>query len=312
MDSKEEQSASDAPVQQTEGLPEQPQPVDSTEKQPVDQKVAQPTSNGEVQKPEEAATSDPQQPVEEPDSSSLEQPSDTQVQTSVETPQPAADSHTNSQKNMGVFGHAYVAGGKQKMIKKLVAVFAVVVVVAVVGLIAKSLFFGGGRIGKLVTDTQDGIMFMRPDAWKKATTDDDFTYFTEDGVNINEVDLGLLLGSESFGVRYDSLSEEEKQTVKSSFETQFGSIDTSLTDGSCSELKGVSSSEAQREGYDLAFSIEATCSKLKDKETGGTVKIVLGWHDTELHIFGVVADDATWESDGKKLDEIVASAKPAE
>lgn len=304
MDPKDTQPQDGELTQSPTDQPEQPQ-AENTQQQPV-QTMEQPEQHPPAAQPQQDV-GQPQPPLEDGQSSSLEQPTTETLQQPVAAQQPSAP-----QQNMGAFGDVTKSSQQQKMMKKVIAIVAAVVVVGVIVLLVQAIFLSGSKIGNLVADSQDGISFMRPEKWLKAESEDEFTYFTEEGVPIDNVDLGLLLGSEQFGVSYDSLTEDEQRTVKGSFESQFASLDTSLIDGSCDELDEITSNEVTQEGYDLAFSINATCAKLQGKQTGGTVKIILGWHDEELHIFGVVGDDATWASDGDKLDEIVASVKPAE
>ncbi len=169
----------------------------------------------------------------------------------------------------------------------------------------------GGGVGALVSDTQDEIRFMRPEEWVQSTTKDQFIYFTDGGSEIKDTSRGILLGNDFIGIRYASLGDNDKETIRQSFETQFTSAEKLFASDSCPTVSGSKTTEQQRAGYDIAYLIEATCTRTNTDEPGGTVKMFIGWTDVNLHLFGVVADTATWEKSGDKLDQVIQSVQPA-
>jgi len=211
--------------------------------------------------------------------------------------------------NMGVFGDVSPTSNKQKTMKGLVALAVLVLVVAGGFFIVRGLT-DSGRVGKLVDDSVDDVGFVRPESWLRTERDDGIIFFAEEeGADLDKLDLGLLVSKADTGIEYSSLSDTDKETIKTGYETQF-SGDSSFGNDACGEVTGTASTEVQREGYDLAFILETTCSELVGKGVGGVVKLLLGWQNSEIHIVGIVANNDIWSSDGAKLDEILASVRP--
>lgn len=189
----------------------------------------------------------------------------------------------------------YIAGG----------VFGVFVLVFAAQIIMKD-----DRVGKLVSAQVKGVSFMRPASWVEKTSSDGYTYYTEKGEDINNAELAVVLGTQTSPVDYATLSEADKARVKGAFTSRPQALSNSFTSKDCAEPGEVKNSEQQREGYDLAYLIEATCNKLQTKEAKGQVKIVFGWKGKDLQIFAVIADDKLWQQNQDKLEQILASAKP--
>lgn len=189
----------------------------------------------------------------------------------------------------------YIAGG----------VFSLFALVSVTQIILKD-----DRIGTLVSTQAKGVQFMRPEKWVEKSTQDGFTYFTENGADITNAEVAVVLGSQTAPVDYASLSESDKSRVKGAFTSRPEALSSSFANKDCEQPGGITNNEQQREGYDLAYIIEATCNKLKGRDTKGKVKVVFGWKGKSLQIFAVMADDQLWQQDHDKLDAILASAKP--
>lgn len=189
----------------------------------------------------------------------------------------------------------YIAGG-------VFGVFALV--------LAAQIIMKDDRVGTLVSAQVKGVSFMRPASWVEKTSSDGYTYYTEKGEDINNAELAVVLGTQTSPVDYATLSEADKARVKGAFTSRPQALSNSFTSKDCAEPGEVKNSEQQREGYDLAYLIEATCNKLQTKDAKGQVKIVFGWKGKDLQIFAVIADDQLWQQNQDKLEQILASAKP--
>lgn len=199
---------------------------------------------------------------------------------------------------------------KKKRLKKMLlyiagGVFSLFALVSVTKIIMTD-----DRLGTLIQAQAKGVQFMRPEKWVEKSSEDGFTYYTENGSDIDSAEIAVVLGAQTAPVDYTTLSDTDKSRVKGAFTSRPEALSGSLANKDCAEAGNVSNTEQQREGYDLAYMIEATCNKLKGKDTKGTVKIVFGWKGNSLQIFAVMADDQLWQQNQEKLDKILASAKP--
>jgi len=199
---------------------------------------------------------------------------------------------------------------KNKKLKKVMrylagGAFGLLAVVSVTHVVMKD-----DRIGKLVDSQAKGVQFVRPEKWVEKTSQDGFTYYTENGSDIDNADVAVVLGTQTAPVDYASLSDDDKSRVKGAFTSQPEALSSSFATKDCDEPGEVKNNEQQRDGYDLAYMIEATCNKLKGKDTKGTVKMVFGWKGKSLQIFAVMANEQLWQQNQDKLDKILASAKP--
>ncbi len=192
--------------------------------------------------------------------------------------------------------------------KKLITL---AIVLAVAGLLVFGMVkvFSDGKVSGLVSDSKNKIGFMRPENWQESKEEDGLTYYTENGIAEADVSRGMILGVQKLGIRYNSLTEDNKANIRKSFQDEFSSSE-SFSNDQCSEIGNVQTEELVREGYDLAFKVDADCTKLKNGNTGGTIKMFVGWSDVDLHVVGVVADNPTWNAEGSELDTILTSIKP--
>lgn len=188
----------------------------------------------------------------------------------------------------------YIAGG----------VFGVFALALLAGVIFKD-----DRVGSLVQSQAKGVAFVRPEKWVEKTSDDGFVYYTENGLDIQAAEMAVVLGEQASPVEYASLSEDDKSRVKGAFTARPEALSGSFSND-CEQPGQVVNNELQRDGYDLAYLIEATCEKLKNRDSKGMVKIVFGWKGKSLQIFAVMADEQLWQQNQKKLDQIISSAKP--
>lgn len=216
----------------------------------------------------------------------------------------AADQNTQSTRSV------QTVAVKQKRFKKMLlyiagGVFGLFALVIVTGFIQKE-----DRVGTLISAQAKGVQFMRPEKWVENTSQDGFTYYTENGSSIENAELAVVLGTQTAPVDYTSLSEADKTRVKGAFTAKPEALSSSFSNQDCVEPGEVKNNEQQREGYDLAYLIEATCNKLKGRDTSGKVKVVFGWKGKSLQIFAVIADDELWRQNEQKLNEILTSAKP--
>lgn len=256
------------------------------------------------------------------------QPQPPTVQT-VPVPQSSVQPTTEQHKNMGVFGDILHRGNGAKALPKKIALAVSAALVIALLLFGISKLFSGSKIGALVPETQDSVAFMRPSKWERVSDEnqnsgegsdsvlgdqtDGLTYFTEGGKTINETEVnrGMIVSTQNIGVRYNSLSEENKANIRKSFETEFSGKE-SFSNEQCEEVNNIQSNELAQDGYDIAFQVTAECNKLKNGKSGGRIKMFVGWTAAELHVVGVVADTPTWDANAKTLNEILSSIRPAQ
>jgi len=164
----------------------------------------------------------------------------------------------------------------------------------------------------LVEESESGISFKRPSQWEKVNSSDDDidVAYTQGGESLDDSDQGMLLSSEDLGINYSELTDEQKDLISDSFQTQFSDPEA-LQNGSCQKIGNVVSAEKEQDGYDVGFSVEATCEEFSDKNVQATIKMFIGIKDEAIQIVGVLADNGTWEQSSEALDEILASVKPS-
>ncbi len=194
-------------------------------------------------------------------------------------------------------------------LKKKSAVLLFVIVLSGGAVFGLTQLFSEGTIAALQADSKNAIGFLRPKNWQQSKEENGLTYYTENGIASVDVNRGMILGVQKLGIKYDSLSDSNKTNIRKSFEDEFSGKE-SFSNDQCAQVANVQTTELDQEGYELAFKVDADCTKLKNGETGGKIKMFVGWSDVNLHVVGVVADTPTWNAEGAELDNILTSIKP--
>lgn len=270
--------------------------------------VAEKTAQTEAQRsPEAEATTVAQHPTSEPIKQDPEQTSSLEENTTVVEPIPAIAPSIGVAKPSRIVG--LTGAFKKSSRKKKIVILAIALMLIGLLVFGTTRVFSGGKVAGLVSDSKNKIAFLRPENWQQSKEEDGLTYYTENGVAEADVSRGMVLGVQKLGIRYSSLTDDNKANIRKSFQDEFSSSE-SFSNDQCSEVGNVQTEELVREGYDLAFKVDADCTKLKNGNTGGTIKMFVGWSDVDLHVVGVVADTPTWNAEGKELDTILSSIKP--
>jgi len=210
---------------------------------------------------------------------------------------------------------APVASQKKKgMTKGTKIVVAVIIGLFVLGaggtLLRDTLFSGSSlSVSDLVDESEEGIDFKRPESWIKVDSEDADIAYTEDGKNSDDADQGLLITTESLGIDYSTLTDEQKASLGDEFEKQFSNPET-LKSGNCEEIGTVTTAEEPKDGYDTSFTVDAECTKFTGRAAQARIKLVVGVAGDDLHLAVVVALSETWDKSGEALDGIIASIRP--
>jgi len=192
----------------------------------------------------------------------------------------------------------------------------------VVGVIAFIVLFGGALYllsdkglseSDLVVKTKSGVEFKVPDQWQIADNDDDdvVVAYTENGEDpkSEESDQGLIIGIDSLGVDYNSLSEEQKNIVAKSFDEQFSDPSQLENDG-CEKIGDIDFDEVNQNGYDVAYLLEAECLELENRDGTSIMKVLIGIDGDTMHLVAVRAVSDAWDKNGKVFDVMLDSVKP--
>ena len=201
-------------------------------------------------------------------------------------------------------------GGPMKMI---LMIFFALAVMAAGGYAVYALLIGGGggiATSDLVDESISGVTFKRPSQWLKVEDDSADAAFTENGIKVDEADEGELVSTESLGVDYTTLNDEQKKILSDGFAQQFANPE-SLQDGNCKKVENVNTAEVARENYDTSFTIEATCTELEGSEVNAKIEMIVAIKGDQMHLMALVALQSTWDSSGDALNEILASMNPS-
>lgn len=205
------------------------------------------------------------------------------------------------------------AGRKSGKLRIIIAVVIALFFFLGGGFILKDVLFTGSKITKadLVDDSADGVSFKRPKDWTKSTdSDSEATVFTEGGKPADETDQALAVLSQAIGIKYESLTDSQRQQVFDSIEKEFSKPST-LEDDTCKEVVDIKVTKSNQPNYTDSILVEATCNKFTNRALKAKLKMMIGMKDSNMHIIGISAVDKTWDKSGDALDEILNTFKPA-
>lgn len=205
------------------------------------------------------------------------------------------------------FNNGMSGGSKKKVFMLAGAVIGVIVLAGALVMAMGLLSSGAIKTSDLVEETHGKLTIKRPASWQKISEVSYDVVFIN-GSELKESTAVLVAESQTIGLNFADLGQSEKEAL-------IGAVKEGLsgdTTANCEGNADITVKEISKPGFDGAFEANGTCTKKKDnRETKYRLRVVIGFHQRDMHLVMVVTEDSIWSKSTDAINEMFEAFRPA-